>query len=155
MSNICFYCNKNYQDGGWDGLCNRDCYHKLSELTDCFENGRVSEPDPRIVKYFSVHSDTGHSFNKKKILEYISTLKFNTCAFCSQKFNYRGWEGLCDRSCYYKLNELIDVFEEGYVSEPDPRIVKYFSSYSFFTHGFNFPDDITKIKLKSYLNSNQ
>ena len=70
----CAYCNKYSEYKGWESLCNRGCYYDLCDLLNSYESGKVVEPDPRIVKYFSKYPEPPHSFFYKKIIEYIARI---------------------------------------------------------------------------------
>jgi len=68
----CIYCEKIDIDyKGWDSLCNRTCYYGITDLLTKYNNGEVSEPDPKIIKYFTKHPDSSHSFFSEKILSYL------------------------------------------------------------------------------------
>jgi len=68
-----------------------------------------------------------------------------TCEYCGTTATYRGWDGLCDRSCFHALRTLLDTYENTYGQEPDQRIVKYFLKYPKTSHAFTFE------KLKMHL----
>ena len=69
---VCIYCDKTHIDyTGWASLCNRTCYYGICNLLDKYNNGEVAEPDPRIVKYFSKHPISSHSFSDEKIRLYL------------------------------------------------------------------------------------
>ena len=68
----CIYCGKYSENNGWDSLCNRTCYYGLVDLVESYERGAVSDPDPRIVKYFTLYPEPSHTFFHKKISEYIA-----------------------------------------------------------------------------------
>jgi hypothetical protein len=71
----CILCDKVSPYRGWDGLCNRACYYELSKLLEAYENGEVFQPDPRVVKYFSVFTEHSHSFVYEKVAEYLKGMK--------------------------------------------------------------------------------
>lgn len=64
----CILCDKVSSSWGWTGLCNRTCYHGLCELLEAFESGRVPDPDPRLVKYFTLYPYPSHTFNRNKLI---------------------------------------------------------------------------------------
>ena len=68
-----------------------------------------------------------------------------TCFFCDKTAEYDGWDGLCNRQCYYGLLGLLGDYETGKVGEPDRRVVHYFLKYPKTSHSFSFE------KLKVYL----
>ena len=58
------------------------------------------------------------------------------CGFCGKKMGGTyGWSGLCNRTCYYGISELLEYYDTHDV-QPDPRLEKYFSKYSPQTHSF-------------------
>lgn len=68
----CIYCEKiNTDFTGWTGLCNQTCYYGICNLLDKYNNGEVAVPDPRIIKYFSKHPKSTHTFSDEKIFLYI------------------------------------------------------------------------------------
>jgi len=67
------------------------------------------------------------------------------CFFCDKTAEYDGWDGLCNRQCYYGLSGLLGDYETGKVGEPDRRVVDYFLKYPKTSHSFAFE------KLKVYL----
>ena len=67
------------------------------------------------------------------------------CMYCGRTSKYRGWESLCDRSCYYGLSELLQMYENEKVNIPDQRIIAYFTKYPEPSHSFVFE------KLKRHL----
>lgn len=68
----CIYCEKvNTDYTGWEGLCNRMCYYGISELLEKYNTGQVTDPDPKIVKYFTKYPEPNHSFVTEKILSFI------------------------------------------------------------------------------------
>lgn len=72
----CIYCEKENVDyTGWESLCNRQCYYGLSALVDKYNEKEEFEPDPKIVKYFTVNPEPTHSFSSEKILKYIKDKK--------------------------------------------------------------------------------
>jgi len=67
----CVYCKEVSSYGGWEGLCNRRCYYGICQLLEDYEVGKVSEPDQRIVEYFTLYPSPSHSFNYEKIIHHI------------------------------------------------------------------------------------
>ena len=67
---VCGFCNKTSTYSGWFNLCDRRCYYGICELLGVYNGDSSSEPDPRLVTYFS-KGDPNHSFDNHKILEYI------------------------------------------------------------------------------------
>ena len=67
----CIYCSKTSICSGWVSLCNRGCYYGICDLLYLYNDGKVSEPDPRIVEYFTKYPESYHLFSDKKILAYI------------------------------------------------------------------------------------
>ena len=74
----CVACGKMYEEWGWEGLCNRQCYHVMRDLHYKFEKaieeGKSVEPDPRVVKYFTLYPYRDiHAFYNygEHILSYI------------------------------------------------------------------------------------
>ena len=68
----CIYCEKTNTDySGWDSLCDRKCYYGIVDLLTKYNTNEVSDPDPKIVKYFTINPEPTHSFFKDKILSYI------------------------------------------------------------------------------------
>ena len=68
------------------------------------------------------------------------------CFYCSKISKWRGWDNLCNRTCYYGLCDLLNSYENGEVENPDERLIKYFTKYRVPTHSFIFD------KLKQFLN---
>jgi hypothetical protein len=62
MDFTCVYCNKHSQNNGWEYLCNRKCYHGMCELLSDYEKNKVYCPDKRLIKYFRINPNPGHSF---------------------------------------------------------------------------------------------
>ena len=58
------------------------------------------------------------------------------CIACGKIGKYRGWDSLCNRSCYYTLSDLFDSFENEQVAQPDARVVEYCTKYPILTHSF-------------------
>ena len=58
----CISCGKMANYHGWSSLCNRTCYYDLCDLIAAYEKEEAAEPDPRIVEYFTKHSETEHGF---------------------------------------------------------------------------------------------
>jgi hypothetical protein len=71
----CIYCDKYSEHNGWESLCNRTCYYGLVDLLESYEKGAVSDPDARIVKYFTIYPEPSHTFFHEKISEYIAKSK--------------------------------------------------------------------------------
>jgi len=66
----CVYCNHEDFCSGWAGLCNRRCYYGLCDLLEKY-NTDSSEPDTRLVEYFTRYPSPGHTFHDEKIKAYI------------------------------------------------------------------------------------
>jgi len=74
----CLYCKKVELYSGWMSLCDRTCYYGLSNLLESYENGTVTEPDPRIVEYFKKYPEPEHTFmDFEKLKKYIKNLKLD------------------------------------------------------------------------------
>jgi hypothetical protein len=59
------------------------------------------------------------------------------CIYCEKTHtDYTGWTGLCNRSCYYGICDLLDKYNNGNIIEPDSKIVKYFTMYPEVGHLF-------------------
>jgi hypothetical protein len=59
----CIYCEKiNTDFTGWTSLCNQTCYYGICNLLDKYNNGEVSVPDPRIIKFFYTLSNAPNNF---------------------------------------------------------------------------------------------
>ena len=68
----CIYCDKIHTDyTGWAGLCDRKCYYGIVDLLGKYNTSEVSEPDPRILKYFTKYPEPIHSFPSEKIIAYL------------------------------------------------------------------------------------
>ena len=62
-----------------------------------------------------------------------------TCHSCGKKdISWRGWDGLCDRKCYYDLNNVLERYESGADPVPDERIISYFTLYPSPSHSFSY-----------------
>ena len=69
----CIYCDKISPYWGWTDLCNRTCYYGLCDLLEAYETGSVTEPDHRIVTYFTKNPKPTHSFIFNKLAVYIKS----------------------------------------------------------------------------------
>jgi len=69
----CVYCNNASTLNGWEGLCDRRCYHGLCDLLESYNSG--SEPDERVIVYFTKYPLTTHHFNNEKIKSFINRSK--------------------------------------------------------------------------------
>ena len=67
----CEFCGKTAETSGWTGLCDRRCYYGLSDLIELYETGKRSEPDPRVIAYFTLYPEPTHSFMNEKTLSYL------------------------------------------------------------------------------------
>ena len=70
-----------------------------------------------------------------------------TCICCNKTAPWRGWDDLCNRTCYYALCDLLNSFNKG--AEPDSRIVAYFTKYPEPSHSFNDEQIMAYIKQKT------
>jgi hypothetical protein len=68
----CILCDKVSPNWGWAGLCNRTCYHGLCNLLEAFESGLVSDPDPRLLKYFTLYPNPSHTFIRNKLTKLMN-----------------------------------------------------------------------------------
>ena len=102
------------------------------------ERAKASLPDKRLVTYFTRYLEPTHSFvDQTRIRRYIEEV---TCVWCNNHHEYNGWNGLCDRSCYYELSALHTAYEQATDdTPPDPRLVAYFKRYPEPTHSFTEP----------------
>lgn len=74
------------------------------------------------------------------------SMKTQTCIYCNKTANWRGWEGLCNRQCYYDICELLYEFNKG--RTPDSRIIDYFTRYPTPSHSFDSEKILKYIKDK-------
>lgn len=49
------------------------------------------------------------------------------CTICGENAEGSGWIDLCSRKCFHELGDLLCLYENGDVDEPDPRIINYFN----------------------------
>jgi hypothetical protein len=124
----------------YSGPCNKEWFSLMG-----IERERYKEslPDPLLVSFFYrvPNLDTSPYFkNNSKIRKYLVD---HTCVMCNDHHELRGWEGLCNRGCYYDLSELNDKYENATDNAPpDPRLVTYFSRYPEPMHSFAEPKRI-------------
>ena len=57
------------------------------------------------------------------------------CAFCGNTAEQNGWVDLCNRKCFYGLNDLLCDFSSQIL--PDERCIKYFTKHPTSEHSFN------------------
>ena len=73
----CAYCGTVGKYRGWMSLCNRSCYHRLTELLDAYEGSTdlSVKPDDRLVQYFTKYPEPHHAFIFDKLQVYLSRLR--------------------------------------------------------------------------------
>ena len=74
--------------------------------------------------------------------------KVQTCICCEKTGTWRGWDDLCNRSCYYDFCKLLDSYNSRVGGEPDQRLVVYFTKYPVPPHSFNAEKILAYIKDK-------
>ena len=85
-----------------------------------------------------IHITIPKSVSTKELFEMIYASKpEQKCILCGKIGKYTGWESLCNRNCYYSLNDLFSSFENGFVDRPDARVIDYYTRYPNPTHSFN------------------
>lgn len=57
---------------GWKDLCHRRCYYGMCDLITAYNSEPDEIPDPRIVTYFTMNPESGHSFDDEKILAFVA-----------------------------------------------------------------------------------
>jgi len=55
-----YIAEKRQNIGDGDSLCDRTCYDSLANLLTSYETGKTSNPDPRIVEYFTKYPEPTH-----------------------------------------------------------------------------------------------
>jgi len=56
------------------------------------------------------------------------------CTYCGKTSPSCGWQGLCNRQCYYGLCELIEAYDHTNVL--DQRVIEYFLFHPKTSHSF-------------------
>ena len=74
--------------------------------------------------------------------------KAQTCICCGKTGTWRGWDDLCNRSCYYDFCNLLDIYNGSVDIEPDQRLVAYFTKYPVPSHSFSSEKILAYIKDK-------
>jgi len=72
----CAYCGTVGKYRGWMSLCNRRCYHELTDLLNAYETSTDTslKPDDRLVQYFTKYPEPPHSFIFDKLQVYLSSI---------------------------------------------------------------------------------
>jgi len=65
---------------------------------------------------------------------YIQKMDTVNCVYCGKTSPDQGWTGLCNRSCYYGLSELISSYDKTNIL--DGQVITYFRLYSKTSHSF-------------------
>jgi len=89
----CVYCSKLCEEWGWVNLCDRQCYHGLSNLLTEYELSTDDKPpDERLVTYFSRYPESPHTFvEQKRIRKYLE----ETDALCARIYEEQHHALIC------------------------------------------------------------
>jgi len=79
---------------------------------------------------------------------YPEETKLQKCIYCGITNACSGWEGLCNRGCYYSICNLLTLYNNDDAVVADPRLVAYFTKYPLSNHTFHDVKILAYIKGK-------